>query len=207
MRRRTEPRQASQGTVHGPEPGDARHPCEGCVHHPGPPAQIEVSSCRTARPGGRDCNVKRLPVGVMCAVSSSSPPISSGSAATRLGCCGLDSIRFPVRRSELRLPAAAVLEARVLVEVADRVPADRRRRFGSCQLIPEQFKTDGSIALPLLPEDVDDLAEHANRAIGAVTADALNRTTDLCSELLCVRLAIHHERGQRVLPVEQYEVS
>src|SRR5690242_20371379 len=105
----------------------------------------------------------------MSAAPLGSPPI----ACRRDGPVGGVTV---CRRNVPFLPAD-LLEARILVEITDRVSAQQRRGLRLRELIPEQFETDCRIPFASLPEDVDHLPENANGAIGFPTADALNQAT------------------------------
>src|SRR5437773_67809 len=74
------------------------------------------------------------------------------------------------------------------------------------QLIPEHFKAECRVLLTLLPENVHHLAVYPDRAVHSAPARAGDGFAHDGLERLGVERAVRHERGERVLAVEQYEV-
>ena len=89
----------------------------------------------------------------------SAPPTPSPEALSR------NSTRVAVCRNNVRVMVANVREVSILVEVAHRVAAHKRKSMRVGQLIPQHFKADCRVLLTCLPQDVHHLTINSDRAI------------------------------------------
>ena len=110
-------------------------------------------------------------------------------------------------RRDVGMETTDFLVGRVLIEVAHRIPAEKRKSVALGELIPQGLQANRSDRMPRLPQHVYHLAVRADHAVLAAAAGPFDQRRDRISESRGVGHPVDHKLGEGCFSIDHDEIA